>query len=276
LKLPFFPADIEVKSAEHSINKLKEAAGQTARRNHLLGRLHADILQSNWSYVRAVALPMIVVEDAEKGQSSRNPKPCTNCRRFILDKSCLQDIPGWMAWLLGHQKEFSFPVDQQYKNILTRIIGFLLVSDCQPPFTKFSLDERLQQTRLANEMAVVGQRDQGQGVSSEQPYTEDVNVFKENSNRVNPVSKPTHLGSLKTVVLWNRDQLSVLLSGVKKIILNADFGCGKTLLLKSYALHLANKEEPEKREIIFVSVTAARTQVDNSFDGHIYCINAID
>ncbi len=216
---------------------------------------------------------MILVEDAEKGQSSRNPKPCTNCRRFILDQSCLQDIPGWMTRLLGHQKEDSFPVDQQYKNFLTRIIGFLLVSDCQPPFSKFSLDERLQQTRLANEMAVVGQRDQGQGVSSEQPYTEDVNVFKEISNRA---SKPTHLGSLKTVVLWNRDQLSVLLSGVKKIILNADFGCGKTLLLKSYALHLANKEGPEKREIIFVSVTAARTQVKNGFDGHIYCINAID
>jgi hypothetical protein len=219
---------------------------------------------------------MIVFEEAEKGQSSRNPKACTNCRQFILDKSCLQDIPGWMTRLLGHQKEDSFPVDQQYKNFLTRIIGFLLVSDCQPPFTKFSLDERLQQTRLANEMAVVGQRDQGQGVSSEQPYTEDVNEFKENSNRGNPGSKPTHLGSLKTVVLWNRDQLGVLLSGVKKIILNADFGCGKTLLLKSYALHLAGKEGPEKREIFFVSVTAARTQVDNSFEAHIYCINAID
>jgi hypothetical protein len=180
-----------------------------------------------------------------------------------------------MTWLRGHQKN-PFPVDQQYRNFLTRIIGFLLVSDWQPPFGKFPRDERLQQTRLASEMAVVGQRDQGRGVSSEQPYTEDVKVFKKNYNRVNRVSKPTHLGSLKTVGLWNRDQLSVLLSGVKKIILNAYFGCGKTLLLKSYALHLASKEGPEKREIIFVSVTAARTQVKNGFDGHIYCINAID
>jgi hypothetical protein len=55
-------------------------------------------------------------------------------------------------------------------------------------------------------------------------------------------------------------------SGRKKVILDADFGCGKTLLLKSFALYLAAslKEKKEKgaaTQVFFVSLSAAPSQV---------------
>jgi predicted ATPase len=62
------------------------------------------------------------------------------------------------------------------------------------------------------------------------------------------------------VVLWNPDQLSVLLDRPLKVVLDAGFGCGKTLLMKSFARQLANCAS-NKAAVIFVSLSAARTQV---------------
>jgi hypothetical protein len=149
----------------------------------------------------------------------------------------------------------------------------------------------MQQIRKLNDEAVVGKKTVGEGVTSEQPQRDDISIFEEivfeeknlamampyqNSSNNVPLDKkkrnekPSHLGSLRTVVLWNKAQVSTLLSGRKKVILDADFGCGKTLLLKSCALHLQNslREQRsqydtfnESTDIVFVSLSSARTQV---------------
>jgi MoxR-like ATPase len=44
---------------------------------------------------------------------------------------------------------------------------------------------------------------------------------------------------MQTVFLWNKDQLNAMRSGQRRVILDSEFGCGKTFILKSFALHLA-------------------------------------
>jgi hypothetical protein len=286
-----------VKSADNLTKnihqKLKEAASQTARRNKLLGSLHNDILLSDWSYVRVLSLPMLFSYEIWEKEQSPQLIVCGNCRQFILDRNQLNHLGGWLRWLQKQTQQVNIKVDDEYRNLLTRIIGFLLVSDCEPPFSKFHklpLCERMQESRALNEEAVSGKTGSGAGVTSEYPGRADVDVFKESAEEGHSVQQnvtkkgkavkqskkdkkkiwPSHLGSLRTVVLWNRSQVSVLLSGKKKLILDADFGCGKTLLLKSFALHLAKSWEgqpcseyafDEKVNIVFLSVSAARTQV---------------
>ena len=258
--------------SDHVQQKLKTAAGQTGRRNLLLGRLHADILTSDWTYVRAVALPMLPSLEQWEKTKNTHLDSCHSCRQFVLDQDQLKGLVGWLDRLMGPVVLPQFPVDEQYGTLLTRIIGFLLVSDCEPPFSRLPLVQRLEKSRELNEEAVVGLRKDGVGVTSETPGKDDVNIFTPDDAHINS-KRPGHLGSLRTVVLWSREQLSVLLSGQKKIILDADFVCGKTLLLKSFAMHLANNlqwqtsqetSRPEERvDIIFLSVSAARTQVCN-------------
>jgi hypothetical protein len=272
--------DFEVKSVEHATKnlpqKLKGAASQMANRNAVLKRFHSDISDSNWTYVRALVLPLISsLKSWEKRWSSRL-KVCDNCRRFILDRSKLKDLDSWFKMLTKMQPK-SFPVDHQYENLVTRIVGFLLVSESEPPYIKMPLAQRQQMTRQLNEKAVVGS---DSGLTSEKPLPEDLQVMtlkddeepddgKETKKKAarkqkkGSGDKASHLGSLRTVALWNKEQLGVLQSGKKRIILQADYGCGKTLLLKSAALQLAAKhiEAGKHEEIFFISASATETQV---------------
>jgi hypothetical protein len=239
--------DFEVKS---SAGKMREAAKQMAERNKMLKGFHEDILDDNWCYVRVLVLP----------SSSSPSEVCNYCSRFILDASKLSDLGRWFERLTEMQPNV-FPVDHQYENLVTRIVGFLLVSDCNLPYT-------MQMTRKLNEMAVVGTE---LGITSEHPLQEDLEVMTlkgdeepDGNEKKKPArkqkkgsEKASHLSSLRTVALWNKEQLGVLQSGRKQVILDADYGCGKTLLLKSAALQLAAKQNESGKKIFFISAASA-------------------
>jgi hypothetical protein len=72
--------------------------------------------------------------------------------------------------------ESKYPVDEQYANLLTRIIGFQLVSDADPFFSRLSLNEKLYKSRMENDEAVTGQRT---GMTGEMPTEDDVQVMQE-------------------------------------------------------------------------------------------------
>jgi hypothetical protein len=171
-------------------------------------------------------------------------------------------------------------VDEQYANLLTRIIGFQLVSDSDPFYSRLSLNEKLLKSRELNDEAVTGlgwdgmtgEKPKGIGMTGEKPTGDDVQVVQElmaESSNTGIIrskrTRPSHLGSLQTVVIWNKSQLNVLLVRPTKVVLDSDFGCGKTLLMKSFALQLANWLDQDSSssevEVYFVSLSAARTQV---------------
>jgi hypothetical protein len=182
---------------------------------------------------------------------------------------------AWFKMLTSMQPKI-FPADHQYANLVTRIVGFLLVSESEPPYTKLPLVHRMQASREMNEQAIIGK---ALGLTTERPLLEDVEVLRAKSEEEG-ISSPSntkkkkkkasekppqsHLSSLRTVVLWNKRQLNALQGGEKRMILDSDFGCGKTLLLKSAALQLAQEIKlGEKKDvpIFFISASAARSQV---------------
>lgn len=306
--------DIEVKSADNDTknvdSKLKEASRQTGRRNRLLGLMHADILSSDWSYVRAIALPLVPsleewekIQSLEKNQkikSSSGVMGCHNCRQFILDQTLLDSPGDWLAWVTKHgRQEYqalfkeapakdwpegrpppgglapasntieagaqpmpedpstdSLGEDRQYYNLLGRILGFLSIANCTPPFSRVPAHQRKEGNRMLNEEAVTGQ---SRGVTSEYPSQDDVKSMQGGKGKK---GSGAYLGSVRSVIMWNKEQAAVLQRDELKLIFDADFGCGKTLLLKSKALHLAVKYKSceEKVDIVFVSVSAAISQ----------------
>jgi len=126
-------SDLEVKSiSDHEAKrtedhtelreKVQEAGIQIAKRYSIFKDHHKDILSSDWTYLGAVALPMV----------KRLPEGISPDQRlFILDQTQLNDpqyMEGWFDQVTGLAAQNKFPVDFEYDNLLTRIIGSLLIS----------------------------------------------------------------------------------------------------------------------------------------------------
>jgi hypothetical protein len=220
---------------------------------------HQDILSSDWTFVSAVATPMSTYPEKKTD--------CDYCRRFILDQDTMKSTEKLQQWLdmitrLAPRRDFV--VDHEYRNLMTRMIGFLLISPSILPLRKEIIKlhkpERNQMIDQHNYEAIVGPLPVGSLV--EHPTMEDVTAMKalgkedlsqadaKKEKRKNKVR--THLGSVQTAIIWNKHQLDVLQGDTKKVVFTSDFGTGKTLLLKTKALALANKlrERREKEHIM--------------------------
>jgi hypothetical protein len=220
---------------------------------------HQDILSSDWTFVSAVATPMSTYPEKKTD--------CDYCRRFILDQDTMRSTEKLQQWLdmitrLAPRQDFE--VHHEYRNLLTRIIGFLLISpslpDLHKKIIKHHKPERNQMIDEQNYEAIVGPLPVGSLV--EHPFMEDVTAMealgKEDPSQADAKKEKrknkvrTHLGSVQTAILWNKNQLDVLQGDKKKVIFTSDYGTGKTLLLKTKALTLANKlrERREKEHIM--------------------------
>jgi hypothetical protein len=250
-----FPLDFEVKGAEDTTKnvqqKLKEASSQMAKRNQVLKQFHGDILDSKWSYVRVLVLPLIAYwEDWESQSHTSRLQVCDYCRHFILDVSKQNDLHAWLQTLTARQNDF--PVDHQYENLRIRILGFLLVAESESPMTSLPLEQREQMSRELNEKAMVGRLF---GLTSEHPIPNDRALIKRNLSTAFRENK-LYLSGIQTIINWNSDNIE-LLGREKRLIMDSDFGCGKTLLLVAGALRLCET----RKDVIFISTAAARTQV---------------
>ena len=83
-----------MRSGTSIIGVIKKGASQTKIHNRILGRLHADILGPEWTYVRTVAVPMVPTLDPGS--------LCPNCRTFVLDwKGLNNGVKDWLAACRG-------------------------------------------------------------------------------------------------------------------------------------------------------------------------------
>jgi hypothetical protein len=266
--------EIEVKSVRDESQavvrrRLTEAAEKMAVRNEVFRKQHRDILPTEWTYVRAVALPML-----SSWKDFPNLQVCDMCSEFVLDQNRLKNMENWLRWVKGQGHQVPTPVDDQYQNLLNRIIGFLLISkrlhiNKLGTLIKYPQDQQLGKIQKRNEKAVVGSN--ARGISSEKPGWQDISIFKrkrKSKRKRKRSQEPTHLGSLRTVFLWNRAQLSIMQLDKKKVILHADFGTGKTLLLKSRALQLVSrlKEQQKHEDIYYVSLVSFSNTNDKVSD----------
>ena len=72
-----------------------------------------------------------------------------------------------------------------------------------------------------------------------------------------------HLGSLNTLFIWSREQMEAMQLDCRKVLLDANYGHGKTLIIKSKALQLAAslKRKDDNAKVFFVSFTASYNKV---------------
>ena len=76
-----------------------------------------------------------------------------------------------------------------------------------------------------------------------------------------------YLGCINTQFLWTTEQNQSMLLQERKVLLEAGYGHGKTLILKSKAIQVVKKEEEEEKEegdrakVFFVSFGAADNEV---------------
>jgi hypothetical protein len=250
-------SDIEVKSCkEISPSVIKAAAKQSSKRKEKFMKQHQDILSSDWTFVSAVATPMSTYPEKRTN--------CNYCRRFILDQGTLsstEKLQQWLDMVTSLAPRQDFEVHHEYRNLLTRIIGFLLISPSLPDLHKNIIKHhkpgRNQMIDEQNYEAIVGPLPVDRS-SVEHPFMEDVTAMEalsqedlshadaKKEKRKNKVR--THLGSVQTAIIWNKQQLDVLQGDTKKVVFTSDFGTGKTLLLKTKALALANKLRKQKEK----------------------------
>jgi hypothetical protein len=260
-------SDIDAKSfKKQSKAVVKDATEKASKRRKKFMKQHQDILSSDWTFVSALATPMSIKTPAPGAKSTKKRKltpVCNNCPNFILDQntiSCTKMLQQWLDMVTGLALEQDcigyamkdFKVDHEYRNLLTRLIGFLLISPAILPLHRelFNLhqSERKQKIEEHNYKAIVGPLDVRR-ISVEHPTMEDVTAMEPGS-KGDP--DRTHLGSVETAILWNKTQLDVLQGDIKKVFFSSDFSTGKTLLLKTKALALANKlrEQKENKGIL--------------------------
>jgi len=211
---------------------------------------HQDILSPDWTFVSAVATPL--------SRFPPNKRICNKCRPFILAQdttSDLKKLEQWLDMVINLVPKQYSKDDHGYANLLTRIIGFLLILPYPPPsyreINNLPKAERKQKIEQMNFEAVCGSNSDG-GFSVENPTTEDVEALRNKKQ----TGVATHLGSIATVILWNKDQLNVHQRDEKKVLLVSDFGTGKSLLLKTRALRMVGEAQ-----VFFVSLAQLPLQV---------------
>jgi hypothetical protein len=233
---------------EISFADIKIAAEQSSKRKKTFMKHHQDILSPDWTFVSAVATPL--------SPFPQNKRICDKCRPFILAQdttSDLKKLEQWLDMVINLAPKQDSKDDHEYANLLTRIIGFLLISPYSPPsYREINLPKaERQQKKERNFEAVCGSNSDG-GFSVENTTTEDVEALRNKKH----TGVATHLGSIPTLILWNKNQLNVLQRDEKKVLLVSDFGTGKTLLLKARALALR-----EMAQVFFVSLAQLPLQV---------------
>jgi hypothetical protein len=167
---------------------LRKAAKQTARRNKIFEEQHKEVLSSDWTYVRAVALPMV---------ESLPGEICDKCRRFVLCQNQLSSLKELQDWLdqvknIAPSADLN-DVDHEYRNLLTRIIGFLLISP-----KEIAPEKRELYNRTHNERQQGLEKEHDEVLTGPTPNPVD-NPTKEDQDCWGKGEKTTksHLGSLQ-------------------------------------------------------------------------------
>ena len=252
--------DIEVKSTtdDKSVkNVLKKAAGQLRKVNKTFEGCHRDILGKEWKFVRVIAMPNIDKRTLDKDTC------CNYCSSFVINTAEIDNFRLWIENLLS-VLQYNANTNDAYRKLFTRIIGFYSCSENHSVSVTLSMRD----ARIEYEKAITGQE---KGVSSEETLLgeplpknlDNLNMKDLKMSKNDGGNKP--LSSAAVMIYWNPSQLSLLLEKEetkKRILFIADFGCGKTLLMKNFASIVARNKRGNcyQSKVFFVSLAAAKGQ----------------
>ncbi len=223
--------NIEVKRG-NTLNVLQNAANQTQKHLLFFKKVFGSLLSVGWKFTKAACVPNLEI-------AKNNNEICKYCKQFFIDDANLMDIESWLHKIQGHclqyeEKDYS----EEYENLLVGLIGYSSLRQSQQ-LNKLLLDplDFSKQTEcklIAN----------NQGISGESEI--DREELKRSIRNEQP--EMTYLCYMLT-----SEQLAAVKCSSSFIIIDGDYGCGKTYVLKEKAKQCAN--ENPSNNIIYINLS---------------------
>ena len=217
--------NIEVKSGS-GFNALKKAAKQTNAHQRIFKKIFGAHLSQEWKFVKTAFTPNFLLICSE---------PCENCKKYVITD--IQKIDDWIKNLLKPHIIFT---DENYKaeyeNLLLGIIGY----------------SSLRQTDTLNKKI----RDPQEYIQATKSKVTESDTFIEGAIIEN-VGKDEKLNKSEYLCyMLTPDQLMAVKDPSSHIIIDGDYGCGKTYVLKERTKQFADKYPDEK--IAYINLTIDR------------------
>ena len=209
--------NIEVKSG-FKLNALDKAAKQTKAHLGIFNKIFGALLSDDWKFVKAACTPRLNLEADNIG----NDHPCEHCKQFIIDEKDLNDMVPWLEKInkLGSKTNLK-SVDEEYENLLVGMIGSESLRN------PGELNKLINDPYDFSKETVFKLTESTSGVQGESK--EDTSIVKSNKNPAN------------ICYMLTPEQLEALNVTSGFLIIEGEFGTGKTYVLKERAKDKAKK-----------------------------------
>ena len=238
--------NVEVKRGPSS-QKLREASIQTEQHFLIFRKVFGSLLSPQWDFVKAACMPNLELKTDDKS------KPCGYCKQYILKESHLIDIKPWIKKLLNIKApQIATDPSTDYESLIAGLIGFMSVRKASE-LSKLIVEpidhgKRTATLLVTDETGISGENDK-EGKT------------KQILDKIDPVDSKNiieqHKSAVKTesnlCYILNTDQLNAVMSPSRYLVIDGDYGTGKTYVLKERAKSCSVKNK-EKR-IAYITLT---------------------
>ena len=228
--------NIEVKKGS-GMEVLKDAAEQTEIRYQFFKKVFGAILSDDWIFIKGVCMPNL----QEKTDEKETTPPCSYCNQHIVSSEHIKNMKAWTENILSKPKTnliwyFSDKqrLKKEYENLLVGLIGH---SSIRKPddLNKLIVDPH-DFSKLTERQLIA----RNAGVDGE--------------NRVNPEIENQNVSFKALCYMLTSDQINAVKNKSKFLVIEGDYGTGKTYVLKERAKDCA-RSNPES-SIAYITLTS--------------------
>ena len=242
--------NIEVKKGS-GMEVLKKAAEQTEIRYQFFKKVFGAILSDDWIFIKGVCMPNL----QDKTDEKETTPPCSYCNQHMVSSEHIKNMKSWTENILSKQKTklrldishkqslkeeyenyFSNKqrLKEEYENLLVGLIGHSSI-------------------RKPNELnkLIVDPHDFSK-LTERQLIARNAGVDGE--NRVNPEIENQNVSFKALCYMLTSDQINAVKNKSKFLVVEGDFGTGKTYVLKERAKDCA-RSNPES-SIAYITLTS--------------------
>ena len=217
--------NIEVKSGQ-GLNALKKAASQTNIHQNIFKKIFGAHLSEEWRFVKTAFTPNLLLKKISDSQ------PCEYCKKFMITD--IQTLDDWIENLRYPDNIFKEEdYKSEYENLLVGIIGY----------------SSLRQTDTLNQK-IVNPQEFNQATKNKVTASDTFNdiTIKNKIGEAENLSKSEYMCYMLTP-----EQLMAVKDPSSHIIIDGDYGSGKTYVLKERAKLFAKKYPNE--DIVYINLT---------------------
>ncbi len=224
--------NIEVKRGTN-ISLLKKASDQT--RKHLLffTKVFGSLLSSDWRFVMGACVPNLEIEKKSK-------IPCSSCKPFYITDEDVVNMEPWIDKLINEKVLFDEENYQSgYDNLLLGLIGFSSIRNI-PQLHQLILDPHQFSKDTEKKLIASNPGISGETESNRDDLEKAITGQQKQFDYLCYMLTPEQLAGVKCTSAF--------------IIIDGDYGTGKTYVLKERAKQCADKNPDAK--IAYINLSA--------------------